>query len=111
MKTILPVILLALAAAACSDSSGPGGDPDIEVQDDSFIPGSFSTTAGSTVTWGWTGNNPHNVTWVGAGVPGPSATQSTGTYQRTFADAGTYEYYCTVHGTPTTGMRGTVTVP
>jgi plastocyanin len=111
MKIIFPLMLLALVAAACSDSSGPGAQGDIEVRDNTFSPSGFSTTAGSTVTWDWTGATPHNVTWVGAGAPGPSPTQTTGTYQRTFDAAGTYDYYCTIHGTPTTGMRGTVTVP
>jgi plastocyanin len=110
MKTVFPLLLLALVTAACSDSSGPGTQ-DIEVADNTFSPGAFATTVGSTVTWGWTGAAPHNVTWVGADAPAASPTQTTGTYQRTFADAGTYEYYCTVHGTPTAGMRGTVTVP
>ena len=35
-----------------------------------------------------------------------SATQTTGTYARTFATAGTYAYECTVHS----GMTGSVTV-
>lgn len=32
------------------------------------------------------------------------------TYELTFATPGTYPYYCALHGSPTMGMRGTVTV-
>lgn len=31
-----------------------------------------------------------------------------GTYSHAFVTAGTYPYYCTFHGTPTIGMRGTL---
>ena len=39
-----------------------------------------------------------------------SGNRSSGTYQRTFADAGSFPYHCTIHGTATSGMRGSVTV-
>jgi len=103
--------LAALLAAACSDSGDPGSDSDITVSDDSFSPSTLTVDVGATVTWEWTGGNQHNVTWVGPGAPAASATQTTGTYERTFGAAGDYDYYCTIHGTETTGMRGTVTVP
>jgi len=32
------------------------------------------------------------------------------TFTHTFNTAGTFGYYCSFHGTPTTGMRGTVVV-
>jgi plastocyanin len=59
---------------------------------------------GGTVTWAWQGNNLHNVTFTG--VPA-SATQTDGEFERTFADAGSFSYLCTVHGQ---SMSGTVTV-
>jgi len=34
----------------------------------------------------------------------------TTTFVHTFNTAGDYGYYCTIHGTPTSGMRGTVHV-
>ena len=107
VRSLIPILLLAVVAA-CSDSSGPE-DATITIQDDSFNPSTSTVSEGSTVTWNWTGANAHNVTWV-TGSPAASATQSAGTYQRTFTTAGTYEYYCTIHGTPTAGMRGTITV-
>ena len=81
----------------------------VSVQDDSFNPFNASLGAGGKVTWTWTGANPHNVTWVAGGFTN-SGTQTSGTHEVTFPGAGTFSYYCTVHGTPTAGMRGTVTV-
>lgn len=114
-------LTLAAAPAGCTgDASGPGsgngnnGPPPsqetIRVEDSQFNPSSVTVTTGTTVTWNWTGGLPHNVTWVAAGAPAPSPTQTNGTYQRTFSAAGTYGYYCTIHGTPSAGMAGTVTV-
>ena len=67
--------------------------------------------AGTTVRWTWV-DSPHNVTSTGApSFPGRPASAGAGTvYQFTFATPGTYAYYCTEHGQPTSGMRGTVVV-
>jgi plastocyanin len=108
MRRSLVIIALALALGACSDSTA--ADPDtIEVRDNSFGPSNLTVAVNTTVTWDWTGSAAHNVTWA-AGTPAASATQSSGSYTRNFAAAGTFEYYCSIHGTPTTGMRGTVVV-
>lgn len=109
MRTTLALLLAALVLAGCSeDTSGPSGDA-VAVNDNTFAPSALTVTPGTTVTWTWNGGNPHNVTWAG-GTPAASATQSTGTYERTFDAAGEYVYYCSLHGTSTTGMRGTITV-
>jgi len=103
-------VLLLAAVAACGDSTGPSGDPNtVTVADNSFSPSAKTVTVGTTVNWTWTGSNQHNVTWA-AGSPASSTTQSSGAYERTFDAAGTYQYYCSIHGSPTSGMRGTVTV-
>jgi plastocyanin len=70
-----------------------------------FNPSSVSITAGEGVVWTWSaGAAQHNVTFD----DGPaSETQSSGTFSRTFASAGTFPYHCTIHGT---AMSGTVTV-
>jgi plastocyanin len=105
----------AATATACgsSSSSTSGGgiitDPPaanaVVVSNDKFTPTSLQVAAGTTVTWTWaSGSVGHNVTFDD-GVH--SATQSGGTYTRTFTTAGTYAYHCTIHGTP---MSGTVTV-
>jgi plastocyanin len=93
----------------------------------SFSPQTVSINAGDTVMWQWAdGSIAHTVT---SGTPGhadgqfcslpageaPSATacdstsyaQSSGTYSHTFPTAGSFSYYCTVHGAM---MTGTVVV-
>ena len=119
------LMLLALASAgllACGGGDGPTGSGNgggsggggggggstsnsVRVNDNSFTPAATTVPRGTTVTWTWAGSNPHNVTF-GTGTEN-SATQSSGTFARTFAAAGTYDYRCTVHGA---SMSGTVTV-
>lgn len=79
------------------------------VMDNFFDPKGITVSPGATVTWTWGGNLTHNVTWVAGGFPN-SANLSSGTYPQTFPSVGTYQYYCTFHGTPTSGMRGVVIV-
>lgn len=111
VRRLLAGLMLASLAPACADSSGPDPEGDVMLEDNAFVPSAITVDAGTTVTWAWSGNSPHNVTWVGPGAPAPSHTQIAGTYERLFRAAGTYDYYCTIHGTPTSGMRGSVTVP
>ncbi len=76
----------------------------ISVIDNSFSPSATTVTVGTTVTWTWNGSNQHNVTFDDGTK---SATQSSGTFDRTFDAAGTYKYHCTIHGA---AMSGSVTV-
>lgn len=77
------------------------------MQDNSYSPSTANITTGTTVTWTWSGGNyaQHSVTF-NDGVNSAAAKMS-GTHSRTFATAGTFGYYCTVHGT---GMSGSVVV-
>ncbi len=104
------LFFLAVSVLGCSESLGPNGEQLVQIQDNTFAPASKSITPGQTVMWQWGGGNQHNVTWVAQNGPPASPTQSAGTYARAFDAAGTYAYYCTIHGTPTSGMYGTVTV-
>ena len=100
----LVVLALTLPALACGDDESSA----VSVADDEFEPASKTVSVGASVSWQWTGTHQHNVTWVVASTN--SATQTTGTFMRTFATAGSYAYYCTIHGTATTGMHGTIVV-
>jgi plastocyanin len=65
---------------------------------------------GDTVTWTFADGQPHTVTADG-GAFDSGAQQSSGTFQFTFASAGTFDYYCEVHGQAGgLGMSGTITV-
>ena len=71
----------------------------------SFDPSSVTITKGGTVTWTFAAL--HNVTFdAGAPDGGNVPNTGTGSVQRTFPAAGTYNYHCTLHS----GMNGSVVV-
>ncbi len=77
----------------------------IEIRDNFFAPSTLNVAAGTTVRWLNVGRNTHNVT-PDTGKAYGSANLTPGkSYVHTFASAGTYAYYCTLHGTPTSGQR------
>jgi plastocyanin len=97
-----------LGLASCGSSTGPGNQTVVQVKDNFFSPSSVTVSVGQTVQWQWAGSNAHNVTWVVSSGAANSATQASGTYSRTFDTAGTYDYYCSIHGQNV--MSGTVVV-
>jgi len=89
------------------NGGGGGNSSAVTVGNNFFSPASMSVATGGTVTWTWAaGDTLHQIAFVD-NAPG-SAKQSTGTFQRTFSTAGTYNYFCTVHGAAL--MSGTITV-
>jgi plastocyanin len=70
-----------------------------------FEPGTVVIAPNGTVTW--TFALTHNVTWTsGAPTGGNIPDTGSGSVQRTFPTAGTFDYRCTLHA----GMNGRVTV-
>ena len=82
--------------------------PSVRIADNSFQPGTLTVAPGTKVTWTWSGGNPHSVvgTFNGAAVSSPVMTGS-GSFEFTFAAAGTFNYACGIHGD---SMPGTVAV-
>jgi adhesin/invasin len=79
----------------------------IQVANNSFTPSSLTVPAGTAVTWEWQGTTVlHNVTFA-AGGPTNIPNMTTGSAQRTFNNAGVFNFQCTNH--PGT-MNGTITV-
>jgi plastocyanin len=84
-----------------------------------FNPTAQTVTAGTVVTWDNTSGVIHNVTWndaagesnahAGDGA-GSIGDFSSGSHTRVFTTAGIYGFHCTIHGTATSGMHGTLTV-
>jgi plastocyanin len=69
----------------------------IGIPQPSFTPNCATVTRGTTVTWTW--EDPaftHSVTSDTALFD--SGVKNSGTFEYTFAEPGTYTYYCTVHG-------------
>jgi plastocyanin len=103
---------VAFAATATPGQGGTTVDVSVSLAGGGqFAPTTVVIAAGTTVRWTWV-DDVHTVTSTGTpAFPGHPANASPPTvYEFTFAAPGTYRYYCTVHGTPTTGMRGTVVV-
>jgi plastocyanin len=79
-----------------------------------FSPATLTVAAGTTVTWENGDGVGHTVTSAtGSADAYDMALASGSTVSHQFATAGTYNYYCKIHGsngTPPTGMHGTITV-
>jgi len=128
MSRWLTIAAIAMAAACSNSSTGYGNTPPpppppapppgghsttIDVRDNSFNPTPDTVSSGATVTFNWTGNNNHNVTFED-GI-GSSATQGNGsTHTRTFGTVTSntsFRFRCTVHSTNfTSGMSGVIVV-
>ncbi len=108
-------LLLIALFAACGDDD-PAAPPDDQVwaSGSAFVPDNRTIHTSETVTWVNQDGVTHNIT--SSDVPTGAATfamtlaPSGGTATLTPTIAGVYQYYCTIHGTPTTGMHGTLTV-
>jgi hypothetical protein len=61
-----------------------------------FDPADITVPAGSTVTWKNTGQQPHTITADDGSFTSDYVSPG-GTWQHTFATAGTYAYHCTPH--------------
>jgi len=103
-----------VAALGCSGSDSPsaptgGGASTVTVGTPAgglvFTPASITVAPNSTVTWNWnSGGVTHDVTFTDGSRSGP---KSSGTFQKTFPTAGTFNYICSIHGSV---MSGTVIV-
>ena len=110
MTRIVFAVMLAVAAACGSDSTGAAVGQ-VSVVNNSFAPASVQPDANDVVTWTWnSGGTQHNVTFEDLS-PG-SGNLGTGTFSRDFtgAQAGTtFRYRCTLHSVDfTSGMVGQV---
>ena len=105
----------ALVALGCSGDDNPtqptgdSGNPTVQVGTPSgglsFNPSSVTVPLNGTVTWNWnSGGVVHNVTFPDGSNSGD---KSSGSFQKTFPTAGTFNYICSIHGA---AMSGTVTV-
>jgi plastocyanin len=106
MRVLLIVATTALVfLAACGqslDDVEPQAADTVSVEDNSFGPRVIEVAPGTEVTWTWDGDRQHNV----SGDGWQSETIDSGSFERTFARPGTYDYRCTLHP----GMTGRVVV-
>ncbi len=118
LALILSVGIFGCSSSGGSYGTGPGPGPgpgghtlSPHMSGSAFSPSLDTVAVGSTVTW--TNNDAYGHTVTSA--PGSSEVFDTpvaggASFAHTFNTAGTYAYYCKIHGTPTSGMRGTIVV-
>ena len=93
-----------------------GSTADVATNGFSFVPETVNLTragAGPTATVNWALGATHNVTWDAAAPPDgniPTCAAGTCAVSRNFNTAGTFNYHCSIHGSPGAGMHGTVVV-
>lgn len=122
----IALALISVAACGGGYSSGPTSQPPgntpaptggISVANNSFSPDAKTVPVGTLVQWAWNsctgdpygGNQTcvsHSVTFDDGSTSSPLKDQ--GTFSRSFAAPGTYNYHCSVHVAQ--GMVGTITV-
>ena len=119
-RTLLAA-LLALSVAGLAACGGGDDDPvvlvdgvtaEVGVIDNTFRPEQIEVAAGTEVAWQNAGRNAHNVLPVDGDDWGVEADafDPGDTYRHRFTEPGTYAYYCSLHGTTTKGMVGTIVV-
>ena len=84
----------------------------VQSLDNTFRPPNIQVQPGTTVTWTNDGRNEHDVLPVEGDAWGVEVEefQPGDAYEHTFDEPGVYDYYCSIHGTTTAGMVGTVVV-
>jgi plastocyanin len=92
----------AVASAAAKPKAKKAASASVSVGDNFFAPASVTVAVGDSVTWNNNGQAPHSATAddgsFDTGVFDPGGSRST-----TFDSAGTFSYYCTVHGQAQSG--------
>lgn len=87
-------------------NTAPGANQVIATSASVFNPVSLTVTKGTTVTFTFESVE-HNVTFdATTGAPANIGNTSNGSVARTFSNAGSFGYQCTLHS----GMRGTIVV-
>jgi plastocyanin len=90
-----------------ADSAGALDTASVLIFDNGYTPSTVTVAPGGTVTWVWTGNNAHGVSFDDSTIAA-SPIQSVGSFTVRFPRAGFFSFFCTVHGR--TIESGTVTV-
>jgi plastocyanin len=100
------------SAATSSTQPTQSGTVAISSADNNFRPQDVTVTKGSTIVWTNDGRAEHNIVPVGS-TPFHVDTKSFppgSSYTWNANELGAFIYFCSIHGTATAGMYGSVTV-
>ena len=109
-------LALSVGVAACGDDDSSAsdecgaGDTIVEIKDNVFDPETAEVTPGTTVCWPNEGRNEHAVEPDEGDLFVDDSIQPGEAFSYTFEDAGTYDYYCRLHGAPGSGQIGEIIV-
>jgi plastocyanin len=118
-KLMAAAVLIASASVLGGQPAGADEAATVGNGNFTFSPASVTITAGEQVVWTQNDDFPHSVTAddgsfdSSPGCLGDQAKcmKSGSTFEHTFATAGTFKYYCVIHGGKGgAGMSGTITV-
>jgi len=84
---------------------GSGENIEVAIENNAFNPATVNISTGDTVRWTNLDSASHTVAGTGTNF-GSEVLNQGDSYEFLFTDAGTYEYYCSIHP----DMRGTVIV-
>jgi plastocyanin len=84
-------------------------DVAVQVKDTIFEPFSITVQQGTIVTWSHLGRLTHTVT-SDDGLFDSGEMDTGATFSARFNAVGTFGYHCTIHGSPRSGMSGTIVV-
>jgi plastocyanin len=107
---VLGIGLSSVGTAGAAVPAQSSGSSKVQVKDNFFQPDELEVTAGTKVTWTNKGKVLHNVHPVKGAKWGTKALVKGKSYSYTFKKPGAYAYYCTFHGSPSGGQRGTIVV-
>src|SRR6266568_8466101 len=107
MLSISGALLVAAVTATTLFPSAPAraADATVKIDNFTFAPPSLTVKAGMTVTWRNEDDIPHAVA-SSTRVFKSKALDTDDSFSFTFNDAGTYEYFCSLHP----HMKGTIVV-
>ncbi|HEU0317806.1 MAG TPA: plastocyanin/azurin family copper-binding protein, partial [Solirubrobacteraceae bacterium] len=100
MRRLLLAVVGAVVLTGALAATSLGAGKSVEVGDNYFVRDAGHATVtlkkGQSLTWHWTGKNPHNVTVKAGPQAFHSATQKAGSFTHKFTKAGTYSVICTI---------------
>lgn len=117
MRRSLPVLLAAMALAG-PVAPASAAETAVGMTASRYVPSIVTVAAGDTVKWTNNDAAGHSVTADDAAFDSSPSCGGVGgkcmirgeTFSMTFPAAGSFGYYCRVHGAPGQGMAGSVTV-
>ena len=116
-RAVVGAVVLMVGLVGCGDDEPElveGVQEPVDALDNSFSPEETTVDAGTEIVFANKGRNEHNVVPADEDadfeIPVDELPPGGEPVTRRFTEPGTYDFYCSIHGTATTGMVGTITV-